>query len=234
MKVSSGSLPEVAVVVSWIFQRFAGGRTSGLRGTCSNHVPVARTGWWLETFFSVPMYWKWWSNLTISDWYFSDGLKPSRKCLAILQCRLLIQSFGRMQRLTPQQAGAMGWPFFHTPSGRTWYAVLNRWFLGELHDFGGSWSVWCVEVYRAGIPWALLDSIHLCMVHDSEICLWSALHEMHSVVPIRYGSKSIPPKMDWLPFLWIVLYPILTHTQFDFYLVQSGSLRLWGGGKISS
>lgn len=124
--------------------------------------------------------------------------------------------------------------FFHTPSGRTWYAVLNRWFLGELHDFGGSWSVWCVEVYRAGIPWALLDSIHLCMVHDSEICLWSALHEMHSVVPIRYGSKSIPPKMDWLPFLWIVLYPILTHTQFDFYLVQSGSLRLWGGGKTSS
>ena len=187
--------------------------------------------------FSVPMYWKWWSNLTISDWYFSDGLKPSRKCLAILQCRLLIQSFGRMQRLTPQQAGAMGWPFFHTPSGRTWYAVLNRWFLGELHDFGGSWSVWCVEVYRAGIPWALLDSIHLCMVHDSEICLWylwSALHEMHSVVPIRYGSKSIPPKMDWLPFLWTVLYPILTHTQFDFYLVQSGSPRLWGGGKTSS
>ena len=167
--------------------------------------------------------------------YFSDGLKPSRKCLAILQCRLLIQSFGRMQRLTPQQAGAMGWPFFfHTPSGRTWYAVLNRWFLGELHDFGGSWSVWCVEVYRAGIPWALLDSIHLCMVHDSEICLWSALHEMHSVVPIRYGSKSIPPKWIGYHFCGLFCTPFLTHTQFDFYLVQSGSLRLWGGGKTSS
>ena len=42
-----------------------------------------------------------------------------------------------------------------------------------------------------------------------------ALHEMHSVVPIRYGSKSIPPKLDWLPFLWIVLYPI-----FDPYSIR--------------
>ena len=117
--------------------------------------------------------------------------------------------------IDPSAGWSYGMAFFHTPSGRTWYAVLNRWFLGELHDFGGSWSVWCVEVYRAGIPWALLDSIHLCMVHDSEICLWSALHEMHSVVPIRYGSKSIPPKMDWLPFLWIVLYPI-----FDPYSIR--------------
>ena len=118
--------------------------------------------------------------------------------------------------------------FFHTPLGRTWYAVLNRWFLGELHDlFGGSWSVWCVEVYRARIPWALLDSIHLCMVHDSEICLWSALHEMHSVVPIRYGSKSIPPKWIGYHFCGLFGTPFLTHTQFDFYLVQSGSLRLW-------
>ena len=187
--------------------------------------------------FSVPMCWK---MMVQSDYIwliFFRWVETVQKMFGnfTVQCRLLIQSFGRMQRLTPQQAGAMGSPFFHTPLGRTWYAVLNRWFLGELHDlFGGSWSVWCVEVYRARIPWALLDSIHLCMVHDSEICLWSALHEMHSVVPIRYGSKSIPPKMDWLPFLWIVLYPILTHTQFDFYLVQSGSLRLWGGGKTSS
>ena len=137
MKVSSGSLPEVAVAVSWIFQRLAGGRTSGLRGTCSNHVPVARTGWWLETFFSVPMYWKWWSNLTISDWYFSDGLKPSRKCLAILQCRLLIQSFGRMQRLTPQQAGAMGWPFFSHAVGKDLVCRFKQVILGRTSWFWG-------------------------------------------------------------------------------------------------
>ena len=234
MKVSSGSLPEVAVVVSWIFQRFAGGRTSGLRGTCSNHVPVARTGWWLETFFLFPCIendgriWLYLTDIFQMGWNHPEN----------------VWQFYSADCWSNPLAGCRDWPlsrlelwdglFFHTPSGRTWYAVLNRWFLGELHDFGGSWSVWCVEVYRAGIPWALLDSIHLCMVHDSEICLWSALHEMHSVVPIRYGSKSIPPKWIGYHFCGLFCTPFLTHTQFDFYLVQSGSLRLWGGGKTSS
>lgn len=54
-------------------------------------------------------------------------------------------------------------------------------------------------------------------LHCMKCILWSQL---------GMGQKASPPKWIGYHFCGLFCTPFLTHTQFDFYLVQSGSLRL--------